>query len=66
MMATAKCNINYKGTWYKRGDVLDVADSEKFDLDGVCDFITDTAHNRREEAESVLSDRPRRGRRKAN
>ena len=60
MKATAKQNVKYNGKWYAKGDVFDVAGSDKRELAEYCDFVDES--ETLEPAAEVAT--PKRGRRK--
>ncbi len=70
MKGTAKFHVNYNGVWYAKGDVIDVADADKFEMADYCDFddkfVLNTVETVEEISESAdaIEDTPRRGRRK--
>lgn len=68
MRAKAKFHVNYNGVWYSKGDVLDVSDSDKFDMAEYFDFddnyVPITNNEELVENETVVN--PKRGRPKKN
>lgn len=60
MKATAKFHVNYNGVWYAKGDVIDVADTDKSEMAAYCDFV-DESETLEPVAEAAT---PKRGRRK--
>lgn len=65
MKATAKHNVNYNGVWYAKGDVIDVADADKYEMAEYCDFKDEYVPITAEpETGLESSESPRRGRRK--
>ena len=62
MKAKAKFNIKYNGVWYAKGDVIDVADADKYEMADYCDF--DDEYVPVTTAEDSAVEAPKRGRRK--
>lgn len=66
MRATAKFHVNYNGVWYAKGDVIDVADADKFEMADYCDFDDKFVPETEEPDVEETDEAPKRGRRKKN